>query len=279
MKKLLYLFLLIFVCCKQSNQHEKNNHKKEIHPINIVESQFQKILDSAELNGAILVYDTQENKYYSNNFKRAQKGYLPASTFKIPNSIIALETGIVENDSVVFKWDGKKRRLKVWEQDMTFREAFQFSCVPCYQEIARKVGAERMNGYLNKLDYKKMDVDSTNIDMFWLEGTSSINQFQQIDFLKRFYKNKLPISTETTRLMKKIFFIKKNELYSLSGKTGWSISNDTNNGWFVGYIERQNNVYFFATNVTPKKSFNMKLFPKSRKEVTFKALKSLNIIN
>ena len=156
---------------------------------------------------------------------------------------------------------------------------FIFSCVPCYQEIAKKIGVERMNISLDKFDYKGMNVDSTNIDKFWLQGKSRISQFQQIDFLKKLYKGKLPISKRTDMLMKKIFLIKKNKQYSLNGKTGWSISNGIHNGWFVGYVEKQNNIYFFATNITPKDNFNMKLFPKSRKEVTFKALKKLNIIN
>lgn len=114
----------------------------------ITESEFQTIIDSSNVEGSILIYDFTENKYYSNNFEWANKGRLPASTFKIPNSIIALETNVVKDDSTLLKWDGKKRRLKNWEQDLTLKEAFHFSCVPCYQEIAQKIGVKRMNEYL-----------------------------------------------------------------------------------------------------------------------------------
>ena len=92
-----------------------------------------------------------------------------------------------------------ERRLKVWEQDLTFKQAFHYSCVPCYQEVARKIGATRMNVWLNKLDYGQMHVDTTNIDVFWLEGDSQINQYQQIDFLKRLYRSELLISHRTER--------------------------------------------------------------------------------
>lgn len=98
-----------------------------------------------------------------------KKRNLPASTFKITNSIIALETGVVENDSTLLKWNGEKRRFKNWEQDLILRDAFHFSCVPCYQEIARKVGENKMNKFLKKLDYGNMKVDSSNLDLFWLE--------------------------------------------------------------------------------------------------------------
>ncbi len=100
-----------------------------------------------------------------------------------PFFFIALESGVIENDSALLKWNGQPRRMKIWEKGMIFREAFHRSCVPCYQEIARKVGAKKINLYLKKLNYQGMKVDSANIDVFWLEGESGISQYQQIDFL------------------------------------------------------------------------------------------------
>lgn len=146
------------------------------------------------LREAILIYDLKEETYYSNNFEWTQKGKLPASTFKIPNSIIVLEVGIVTHGHIVFKWNGEKRSFKSWEQDLTFKDAFHFLCVPCYQEVARKIGVQRMVKYVDTLNYGNMKVDTANIKLFWLEGVSRINQLQQIDFLKRFYVSQLPIS-------------------------------------------------------------------------------------
>jgi len=91
--------------------------------------------------------------------------------------MIALETAVVENDSSLFRWNGEDRMLEVWEQDLTLKEAFHYSCVPCYQEIARKIGANRMNRYLDTLNYGTMEVDSTNIDRFWLQGEYQIMPF------------------------------------------------------------------------------------------------------
>ena len=132
--------------------------------------------------------------------------------------------------------------------------------------------------YLNKLQYGNMKIDSSNVDIFWLEGDSRINQFQQIDFLKRFYQSELKISARTEKIMKRLLVIEGNDVYKLSGKTGWSIRNGNNNGWFVGYIEFESQVYFFATNVEPKEQFNMDLFSIIRKDVSYKALKQMNII-
>jgi len=134
-----------------------------------------------------------------------------------------------------------------------------------------------MNEFLEKIEYGNMKVDSNNIDIFWIKGKSKINQFQQIDFLKRFYQSKLPISQRTESIMKRMMVIEKDKEYTLSGKTGWSIRNGNNNGWFVGYIESQNKTYFFATNVEPKEQFNMDMFSMIRKDVTYKALEQIKV--
>ncbi len=280
MKNKLYILVVIFILLfAGAGILESVVDKKETAISNrMFVPEFQFIIDSAEVEGSILIYDFQKDIYYSNDFIWAGKGNLPASTFKIPNSIIAIESGIVENWNTLLKWDGKKRYLKAWEQDLTFKDAFRLSCVPCYQEIARKIGEKRMNKYLTQFEYGDMKVDSANIDVFWLEGDSRISQFKQIDFLKRFYESKLPVSERTEKIMKGIIIIEDNENYILSGKTGWSVRNGNNNGWFVGYVEIKNKVYFFATNVKPKEQFNMKMFSKIRTEITYKALKQLEII-
>jgi beta-lactamase class D len=135
-----------------------------------------------------------------------------------------------------------------------------------------------MNEYLAKLDYGKMKVDSTNIDIFWFEGDSRITQFEQIDFLKRFYNDKIGIAKPTTQKMKDLMIIDKTPEYTLSGKTGWVVRNDNDTGWFVGYIEKDNNIYFIATNIQPEESCNMDMFPRIRIKITLNAFKTLGII-
>ncbi len=239
---------------------------------------LQSIFDSVSVKGAVLIFDPQKNICISNDFERSRQGFLPASTFKIPNSIIALETGVVSNDSTLFYWNGEKRRLPSWEKDLTFREAFHASCVPCYQEVARKIGVARMRHFLDEFQYGEMKVDSFSIDKFWLEGTSTISQQQQIDFLYKFYQRRLTLQKNTYNIMSRMLVIDDNDQYKISGKTGWAIRERNNTGWFVGYIEKENEVYFFATIVEPNTTFNMDFFPVIRSEITLKALKQLNII-
>ena len=273
-KAITILALVVLTACSAGEESKMQTAKNEQDKRDIVPA-FQQILDSANVSGSILVYNPAKGIYYSNDFERCERGHLPASTFKIPNSIIALETGVMEDDSTLIKWDGQKRRFASWEKDLYFRDAFHVSCVPCYQEIARKIGVSRMKDYLAKFNYGHMIVDSATIDLFWLEGESKINQFEQIGFLARFYNSELPITKRTEGIMKQLMVIEGNDSYRLSGKTGWSVRNGNNNGWFVGYVETGNKVYFVATNIDPRVDFNMDLFPLIRKQISMKAVEEV----
>lgn len=242
-------------------------------------SELQSYLDSLGFQGASVVFDPIRNTYTGLNPERWSRGFLPASTYKIPNSLIGLETGVVSGPDMLFPWNGEKRQLKIWEKDMTFREAFHLSCVPCYQEIARQVGADRMRKYVQLFGYGKMDIHEENIDLFWLTGESRISQYQQIDFLRRLYAEQLPLSPGTMTSFKQMMVREETDTYTLSGKTGWAIRDGNNIGWFVGYLETGEDVYFFATNIEPKEGAEMKGFPAARVQLTMKLLESMNLMD
>ena len=269
MKQILLISLLfIFTSC---NKHINTYQPKQ------VQVDFSGLKENPDIQGSILIYDLNRNNYYSNDFNWAKIARIPASTFKIPNSLIALELGIVDDANSVFKWNGEKRLFKIWQQDLTFKQAFHYSCVPCYQEIARKIGEKRMNAFVEKFSYGMMDIHAGNIDDFWLHGASKINQFAQIDFLKRLYFSQLPISKRTEHIFKQMFIAKQTDDYTLRAKTGLAVSNGNYNGWYVGYLEKYDNIYFFATNINPKDKYH-KSFTKQRKTLTIKALQQLNIL-
>lgn len=247
--------------------------KEDLHP------GLQQLLDSAALEGVVLVFDPLTNILYSNDLERAGKGSLPASTFKIPNSLIALETGIVKNESTLFAWDGNKRSLQQWEQDMDFRQAFHLSCVPCYQQIARSIGPQRMNHWLELFSYGKMDVHSHNIDTFWLQGESEISPLQQLIFLVNLYFGNLPVSENTYRIIRQLMVIEENDNWKLSGKTGWAIRQGNNTGWFVGYLEKKEQVFFVVSCVEPAEAFNMQMFHLVRQAVSMEAFRLLKLLD
>lgn len=236
-----------------------------------------RVLDSAQLDGVILVYQASQDSYLSNDFRLAETPRLPASTYKIPHSMIALETGVAVYDSVMFRWDGRPRLLKSWEADLTLRQAFLRSCVPCYQQVARAVGPTRMRAQLDKMGYPGMTFDSASIDRFWLVGESRISPREQVDFLRRFHAGELGLSPQTDSLMRRLMVLEKTDAYVLRGKTGWSMQGEKNNGWFVGYLSTADDLFFFATNIDPRPDFDMDHFGTMRREVTQAALDSLGV--
>lgn len=267
---LIVISLTIFSGCKALPETKTKQRTK---------SEFQHILDEAGVKGSILILDDRNETYYSNNFETSNIGHLPASTYKIPHSIIGLETGIL-SDSTIFKWDKKPRAYKSWEQDLSLKQAFQYSCVPCYQELAGKIGVDAMIKHLQKLDYPTMEVTKASLRNFWLVGDSKISTQAQIQFLKRLYEHTLPISPATQHSIKDILHIKTLPTYSISGKTGLAVLSDSYIGWFVGYIETKEGSVYFATCIMPgDKATSQKEIAKQRKKVTMAALRSLEIIH
>jgi beta-lactamase class D OXA-209 len=264
--------LLVLSCIMAflfSCQHEQ----KQISSSNILA--FQSIFDTSSLKGSVLIWDYYEGTYYSNDFERSATGFLPASTFKIPNSIIGLELGTVDIENSIFKWDGQKRTFPSWEKDLTLKEAFRVSCVPCYQELARKAGTDSMRHYLDLLGYPGMVFDSSTVDNFWLEGPSAISAFEQVDFLKRFYFQDLPISEKTWLDMKEVLLLESNDTYRLSAKTGLAMRDLPYIGWLVGYWEEGEKLYFFATNLQTDATEKLELLIPARLELTKAALNEI----
>ncbi len=139
------------------------------------------LFTDADTTGTFAVLDVAGGRIVVTDRERAEAGFLPASTFKIPNSLIALETGVVADaDSTMFPWDKVVRDFDAWNRDHTLRTAFKASAVPVYQDIARKIGPERMQEYVDKFDYGNRDIGGAPIDMFWLDGALRISAFQQI---------------------------------------------------------------------------------------------------
>jgi len=177
----------------------------------------------------------------------------PCSTFKIWNSAIGLETGeISDPDALFWKWDGTERWLETWNKDQTLRSAFAASCVPAYQDLARKIGQSRMQEWLDKIYYGNRDI-SSGLDVFWLpkppdRKTILISPEEQAFMLARLVEGKLPFSTKTLAAVKSIMKLQTTEHGTLYGKTGTGgdEKGDYNLGWFVGYVESSGKTYAFA---------------------------------
>jgi beta-lactamase class D len=232
------------------------------------------------IEGSILIYDLNNNRTYEHNPQRNTTAFTPASTFKIFNAMVALETGVIPDDVAVLTWDGIRREIAgqevaAWNHDTNLRQAFKDSTVWFYQVLARRAGHERMQQWIDQVGYGNRQIGTAeDIDRFWLQGPLKITSKAQIEFLQRLHRGDLPFSKRTVELVKDIMVREQTPDYTLRGKTGWLDSTNPNIGWFVGYLERNNNVYFFATNIDMPKSEDAP----ARIEIVRRSFKELGLL-
>src|SRR3954453_1381895 len=201
--------------------------------------------------GTFVGYKVEDYLVIASDKNRSGEGRLPASTFKIANSLIALETGVVEDpDKDVFKWDGVERSIAAWNRDHTMRSAIAVSAVPVYQEIARRIGQERMQKYVDLLDYGNRD-SGGGIDQFWLSGALRIDPVQQVDFVDRLRRGALPISKRSQDLVRDIVpttRVGDAVIHFKSGLLG-AERGEHSLGWMVGWVDKGNQSTVFALNM------------------------------
>src|SRR6266404_620532 len=201
--------------------------------------------------GTFVGYKVDDYLIIASDKVRSGEAKLPASTFKIANSLIALETGVVQDpDKDVFKWDGVTRPIEAWNKDHKLRSAIAASVVPVYQEIARRIGAERMQKYLDLLDYGNRDIGG-GIDQFWLTGNLRIDPSQQIDFVDRLRRGVLPVSKRSQELVRDILLVTKSGDAVIHAKTGLlgAEVGKPSLGWLVGWAEKGPAITVFALNL------------------------------
>ncbi|GKS62679.1 beta-lactamase [Candidatus Nitrosocosmicus sp.] len=244
------------------------------------QDQLSEMFDGFE--GTIVIYDAKADGYIVFNEERARIQYSPFSTYKIPNSLIALETGIVSDTGQIVEWDQEKYPVEVWWPESwkgkhNLRSAIKYSVVPFYRHLASQIGAERMGQYVKAFDYGNLDI-SSGIDSFWLNGSLKISAYEQITFLRKFYSGQLGVSSGTIQKVKSILVQETTDVYTLSAKTGGGYLDENQSralGWFVGYVEKGDNVYYFALNIEGKRFSEIQ---KPRIVITKRILREAGII-
>jgi beta-lactamase class D len=205
----------------------------------------------AGTDGTFVGYKIDDYLVIASDKDRSGEAKLPASTYKIPNSLIALETGVVgDPDKDIFKWDGVVRDIEAWNKDHTLRSAIAASAVPVYQEIARRIGQERMQKYVDLFEYGNRDIGG-GIDQFWLTGNLRIDPVQQVDFVDRLRRGTLPVSKRSQDMVRDILPVTKvgdSIIRAKSGLLGAEIGKPSL-GWMVGWAEKGSAQTVFALNL------------------------------
>jgi len=225
------------------------------------------------LDGTIVISSLHSGKTFIHNELRANQKFPIASTFKIMNTLIAVEEKAISGKDEVLKWDGHIYDFPDWNHDQTLESAFKVSCVWCFQTLARRVGAEQYRSYLRKAAYGELrePFDETT---FWLDGSLQISAIEQINFLKKVYLRTLPFSTYAYNTLRQIMLVEQTPSYKMWAKTGWATRVKPQAGWYVGYVETPQDVWFFATNIEVRDNQDLLL----RQQLTCDALKAKGVI-
>lgn len=243
---------------------------------------FAKPFTDCNIKGSITLYDYNEKKWISSDITDSHKQTLPASTFKIINTLIVLESGVIADENEIIKWPGSTDTVKYGYRpeiyhDISMKDAFKASAGWAYVELAKKVGKEKYRRYLTASHYGNVDL-SVDDDDFWNFGDFAISPVNQIEILRGVYEETLPFKKRSFEILKEIMIEKKTGDYTLRAKTGWTRDGGKDTGWWVGYVERNNNVYFFATRLIKDRDTPNPDFGKCRKEITMSVLRQMHII-
>lgn len=217
------------------------------------DSSIEAIFKTNKVEGCFAMLNNMNGKFSVFNLPRFRdSSYSPASTFKIINSLVGLQTGEITNDSMQIKWDGVERSVPGWNKDLTMYEAFRVSAVPYYQEVARRIGKQTMQTWLDTLAYGNQKIGGP-VDSFWLDNSLKIKPDEQLGLVKKLYFNELPFFKLNQEMVKRAMLFEDNANYKLSYKTGTTLNeNGTKLIWIVGWIEENRHPYFFVLNVESK---------------------------
>ena len=275
-KYVIFFFVLALIVtnsCKNSEALSKKpiNSEMEVTTVN-----YNSYLDSLQAEGIFLLYDLKANKLVEYKGLSKDTMLIPASTFKIPNSLIGLETGVVKDELTEFKWNGTTYQNQAWNKDQNLREAFQNSTVWYFQELARKIGEKHMKKFLAQFNYGNQSTGG-GIDKFWLSGDLRISPLQQLEFLKGLWNEELKVSKKTTKTMKKVFVAEKKGESTLYAKTGWGFNDGSDIGWYMGVVENKKSTYLFVHALVSKDS-RLELFGLARKSIARRILAENGIL-
>lgn len=249
------LLLLITIAgtmasCTQNNVKEDDSPKK--------------YFDENKVDGCFALFNNGTGDFTIYNLKRYRdSAYLPASTFKIINSLIGLQTGSISSNSMVIPWDRVHRSVEAWNKDLNMYEAFRVSSVPYYQEVARRIGKDTMQFWLDSLKYgagkDKKPYKISKIDSFWLDNSLKLTPDQNLGVVKQLYFDELPFFKIYQQKVKHAMLFEDNSNYKLAYKTGWGTTDKGHAlGWVVGWIEENKHPYFFVLNIeSPNPDYDM----------------------
>lgn len=240
---------------------------------NAEDAEIARLFDEAGVKGTLLIESAETGQRFVHDEVRAKQPFTAASTFKVLNTLIALEEGAIAGADEIIPWDNTRYEIEDWNRDQTLKSAFQVSCVWCYQWLARRVGAADYPPHIRRAHYGQLR-EPFNGTEFWLDGSLTISAEQQIDLLKRITERSLPYRASSYDTLKTVMLSEAAKNYRLYAKTGWAARSTPGTGWYIGYVELAENTWLFALNIETHGATDLPL----RQQIALSALRAKGIL-
>lgn len=271
MKKLISIFLMILLVSISGCNSNIKTVEDSVRSEKIIYEDLGTFFKGYE--GCFVLFDKNNNEYCIYNENKSNKRVSPCSTFKIILSLIGLETKTIKDEKVIFKWDGTQYPKEVadWNRDHNLKTALTYSVNWYFYKLVSQINEDELYSYVQKLNYGNKDITGGKTK-FWEQSSLKISPKEQVEWLRKFYDYQIPFSKRNIDILKQSVVVPNNNGNMVFGRTGTGGTADYKivNGWFIGYIEKNNNVYFFATNIEGKD----KASGKKAKEICTKILEA-----
>lgn len=214
-----------------------------------------------DVNGTAVFYYPEADTYAVYQKELSEKRSSPCSTFKIFSTYVGLDTGVIQRDDSVRKWNGTAYWYEPWNRDMGLPNAFRQSCVWYYRQVIDDIGQPVMQAYIDEMNYGNRDISDWQGDLnggepladlkgFWLESSLKISPKEQVQVLRRIMED--PAKGEIADTLKLLMLTRDDAATSLKvyGKTGFGRVDGKNaDAWFVGLYETNGKTVYFAVRL------------------------------
>lgn len=216
-----------------------------------VDASLGSYFKEAGVEGCVALLDNGNGEFTVYNLSRYRdSAFAPGASFDMVIALAGLQTGIISSDSAVLN-PGATASLTEENKSRTMYDALRTSAAPYFQEVARRIGRDTMQHWLDTLSYGTHNL-KTSLDSFWLDGSLKLTPDEQLGFVKRLYFGQLPFFKVNQEMVKRALIREQNTAYTLAVHTGpgvWDSARKKSIGWVTGWIERDRQPRFFVLNL------------------------------
>jgi beta-lactamase class D len=236
-----------------------------------VDDEIQKYFDSAGVKGSFGFYDNGQGHFTIYNLTRFRDSfYAPGGSFDILQGLVALQTGVVTNDTSALGGAAFSGNLPggtspggttlsgasssgatlsgISTGGISLSNIFRSGGNDTVSlALANAIGKDTIKKWVDSLAYGNKDIKDLNAGI--LGGKLKIPADQQMGLIKKLYFGQLPFFQRNQDLVRKMFLREQNSNYSITYKTGKTIHDGRVNAWIMGWDEENKHPYFFVCNM------------------------------